>query len=245
MMLRGLLVVVMVLIGWAGYAQEQETGKEKKKSFRPDIPGSFMVELGVNLKSGPSSPSTFVKGFWGSRTVNLYYQYPIRLFKSNFSLNPGIGLSLERWKFTNIATLGPNLDTAGTYPLVNARTIVPGTIRRSQLVNNYLEIPIELRFDTNPEDIARSFNISFGGRVGVLFDSFTKIDYSFNGENRTLKDKQNHGMNPFRYGFYTRMGIGGFSWFGYFNASSMFEKGKGPEKTEMTSFTVGISINGF
>ena len=238
MVLRSVVLIVFFLTGITGYCQE------KKKTSRPDIPGSFLVELGLKQKTG-TTPADFKKGFWGSRTVNFYYQYPIRLFKSNFSLNPGIGLSLERWKFTNYYALPPKPILDGTYPLVSSGTLYPGTINRSQLVNNYVEIPVELRFDTNPEDIARSFNISIGGRFGYLYDSFTKVDYRDNAENKSSKDKQLHGMNAIRYGMYSRIGVGGFSLFGYLNFSPMFEKDKGPEKTTMSSATFGISINGF
>ena len=113
-------------------------------------------------------------------------------------------------------------------------------MQRSMLVNNYVEIPLEFRYDSNPEDIARSFNIAAGARFGVLYDSFTKIDYSDNGESKSLKDKQFHGMNPIRYGLYGRAGIGGFSFFTYYNISPMFEANKGPNYTTMNSVTIGM-----
>jgi hypothetical protein len=241
MALRSVVLLAFVLTAFAGYSQETE---KKKKSTRPDIPGSILVELGVNVKNGVTPPN-FQKGFWGSRTMNFYYQYPIRLFKSNVSFNPGIGLSLERWKLTNDYTLSTKPAKDGTYRLMPADSIYSGTIHRSQLVNNYIEMPVEFRYDTNPEDIARSFNISIGGRIGYLYDSFTKVDYRDNSENKSNKDKQNHGMNPYRYGLYTRIGLGGFSLFGYYNVSPMFEENKGPDKTTMNSLTFGISINGF
>jgi hypothetical protein len=249
MLLRSVLVFSFILIGVAGFSQDSTAvksapGTAKKKTFRPDIPGSFMVELGLNFKNGVVPPD-FKHGVWGSRTINFYYQYPIRLFKSNFSFNPGIGLSLERWKFTNEYTLSPKPISDGSYPLVPATDIYPGTINRSQLINNYIEAPIELRFDTNPEDIARSFNVSIGGRFGYLYDSFTKVDYRENGEDKSAKDKQLHGMARFRYGMYGRIGLGGFSIFTYYNISPMFDPGKGPVQTTMNSVTIGVSVNGF
>lgn len=246
------------LLAWIGLvvmctsAYSQEVAKDsvvakviaKKKTFRPDIPGSILVEFGFNFKSG-ITPADFQRSFWGSRTVNFYYQYPIRLFRSKFSLNPGIGLSLERFKFSNDYTLGRQPDTDGTYPLIPARDIYPGSINRSFIVNNYVETPIELRFDTSPEDIARSFNVSVGYRFGVLYDSFTKVDYRDNGEDKSLKDKQWHGMNRVRQALYGRLGIGGFSVVMYYNFTPLFASGKGPEETAMNTYTIGISINGF
>lgn len=239
MVLRSVALLVIMLAGVTGYSQE------KKKSYRPDIPGNILVEFGFNQKMG-ATPIDFDKSFWGSRTVNFYYQYPIRLFKTKFSFVPGIGLSLERWKFSNNYTLPYTPASDGSYPLIAANTVFPNaTIDRSFLVNNYIEAPIEFRFDTNPEDIARSFTVSFGARFGILYDSFTKVDYNQNGEDKSNKDKQWHGMNKYRYGFYGRAGIGGFGVFSYFNSTPMFQTGKGPDFTTMSSWTIGISVNGF
>ena len=60
-----------------------------------------------------------------------------------------------------------------------------------------------------------------------------------------MKDKQNFGLNFLRYGVYTRIGIGAFNIFGFYNLSTLFDPDKGPENTKMNTFTVGISINGF
>lgn len=249
MVLRLVALMALFSVGIAGYAQDEVKPEEpktekKKKAFRPDIPGNLSLELGVNQRNG-LTPVDFKKGFWGSRTFNVYYQYPIRILKSNVSIIPGIGLSLERWKFTNEYTLSPSPIGDGSYPLIPATSVVGGSIDRSQLINNYFEAPIELRYDTNPEDIARSFSVSFGARFGVLYDSFTKIDYEQSGESRSLKDKQWHGMNKTRYALYGKIGVGGFSIFAYFNMTPMFQDGKGPNGTTMTSSTIGIALNGF
>ena len=249
MTLRLVALLGLFLVGTSAYSQVADTVKKvsapaKKKAKRPDIPGNIIFEFGFNFVNGVK-PADFQKSFWGSRTVNFYYQYPIRMFKSNFSIMPGIGLSLERFKFSNNYTLPFTADSKGSYQLIPASDIYPGTINRSFIVNNYIEVPIELRFDTNPDDIARSVNISFGYRIGVLYDAFTKVDYNEKGENKSLKDKQWHGMNRSRQAFYGKVGYGGFGLFMYWNTSPLFEPGKGPEGTTMNTITAGISISGF
>jgi Outer membrane protein beta-barrel domain len=131
------------------------------------------------------------------------------------------------------------------YNLLSPRRLYPQLANKSMLVTNYIEIPLEFRFDTRPEDIARSFNVAIGGRVGYLFDSFTKVRYKNNGETVKVKDKYDHGLNSIRYGVYTRIGIGGFNWFAFYNLSEMFEKNKGPHGAAINTITAGISINGF
>ncbi len=247
--MRSSLLVVLCLISAAAFGQE-------KKVARPNIPGSFIVDLGVNRAL--NTDSTWKQGFWGSRTVNLYYQYPIRFGRSKFSFNPGIGLSLERWKYRNNAMLIDTVELVSfpngapadpqveQFNLLSPARVYGALANKSMLVTNYVEIPLEFRFDTRPEDIARSFNVALGGRVGYLFDAFTKVKYeNAKGDNVKVKDKFPHGLNQIRYGVYARVGIGGFNWFAFYNLSEMFEEGKGPRGRAINTFTAGISINGF
>lgn len=250
-MKKNTITLLFLLITGLAIAQD---GAEQKKA-KPNLPGTFLIDLGVN--QGIGSPSTWNQGFWGSRTVNIYYQYPIRIGRSKFSFNPGIGLSLERWKFTDGATLidtvelvsFPNgasaADQVEQYNLLSPTRVYPELADKSMFITNYIEMPLEFRFDTSPEDINRSFNVAIGGRVGYLFDAFTKVKYDDKGEVVKNKNKLNNGVNQFRYGVYTRIGLGGFSIFCFYNLNDMFEKGKGPMGTTMNTLTTGISINGF
>ena len=228
------------------FAQEKT-----KKVYRPDIPGSFLIDLGFN--TGLSKPQGFVQGLWGSRTLNVYYHYPVRIGDTKFTYNPGGGFSFERFKFTNNYTLV--LQTDGTYILQDPSSLLQAsTIKKSMLVANYFDLmPVEFRFDTNPKDISRSLSVSIGARVGFLIESHTKIKYTTNGVSETLKNKQNNGLNTFRYGLYGRVGIGNFNFFGFYNISPYFATNKGPlnntttdlNRTTMNTMTIGISLNGF
>lgn len=243
-------LLTLFFVSFSLFAQESPVVQQKPtvqakpvKAARPNIPGSFMIDFGFN--QGIKKPSNFSQGFWGSRTVNMYYQYPLRMGRSNFSFNPGIGGSFERWLFTNDYVLADTAtNSIGQFSLVPGKTFFEG-IKKSMLVTNYVEVPLEFRFDTTPEDIARSFNVAFGGRVGYLFDSKMKVKYRDDSETKIMKDKQNLGLSQFRFAVYTRIGVGAFNIFGFYNLTPLFEAGKGPDQTTMNSYTVGISINGF
>ncbi len=238
-MSRSLLVLFsLFFLSFSVFAQEKP-----HKAARPNIPGSFMVDFGFN--QGIRKPENFSQAFLGSRTLNLYYQYPIRIGRSKFSFNPGIGASMERWKFKNNAILVDTSNNSTDEFLLASGAILFKGIKKSMLIANYVEIPLEFRFDTTPEDIARSFNIAIGGRIGYLFDSKMKVKYKEDGETKILKNKENLGLTQLRYGVYSRIGVGGFNIFGFYNLTPLFEKGKGPDQTTMTHYTVGISINGF
>lgn len=221
-------------------AQEQ-----KQRVKRPDLPGAFLLEFGFNRAQG-STPANFEQGFWGSRTLNLYYQYPIRLWNSKFSYRPAAGFSFERYKLTNNYTLDKQVSGDGTYRLVPASDLGMPNADKSMVIMNYFDImPAEIRYDTKPNDPNRSIHLSAGVRLGVLFETHTKVNYALNGESVTAKDSQSHGMNSVRLGYYGKVGVGSFSLFGYYNATPIFQENKGPSQTKMNTLTIGISLSGF
>jgi hypothetical protein len=244
---RILFFLLLASVSFGTFAQEKT-----KKVYRPDIPGSFLIDFGFN--SGISKPQNFNQGFWGSRTLNIYYHYPVRIANTKFAYNPGGGFAFERFKFTNQYTLIQQND--GSYYLDDpTKSFLTGAgVKKSMLVANYFDLmPLEFRFDSNPKDVSRSFNVSIGARIGFLIESHTKLKYSINGANVTMKNKENNGLNTFRYGVYTRVGIGNFNFFGFYNISPYFQTNKGPinnsttdlSHTTMNTMTIGISLNGF
>lgn len=250
-MIRIVSFILLLAISLPAAAQVSEPGATSaypppNKGTRPDIPGTFSLELGIN--SPLDAPQRFDAALWGSRTINVYYMYEFRLMDSKFSLVPGIGLGLERFKFKNGATLGYNANDSLKLFLPSETPEIAGE-RKSQLVTNYLDIPLELRFTSNPSDPNRAFKIAFGGRVGYLYDSFTKTKYKEDGETKQYKDKQNFNLTRFRYGVYTKFGIGNFALFGYYNLTPLFQEGKGPYqnniRTDFQTVTVGISLSAF
>jgi hypothetical protein len=220
--------------------------QETKKVRRPDLPGSFIIEFGFNTAQG-TTPANFDQGVWGSRTLNLYYQYPIRLWQTKFSFNPGLGLSFERYKFSNNFTLPSTPNASGQFDLVRITDVYTNASPvKSMLIMNYLEfMPVELRFDTKPEDLARSIHVSAGLRVGLLYDSHTKVVFDQGGEEKTIKDKQKFGLNSFRYGLYGRVGIGNFNLFYNYTITPVFDTAKAPSNSQMNTATIGISLSGF
>lgn len=218
-----------------------------KRYARPDIPGTFTVELGVN--TALDKPAKFDLGFWGSRSVNIYYQYDIRILKSRLSFVPGIGFSLERFKFKNNNTLSYAATGDSISMVTGAEIGIPG-IKKSSLVANYIEIPLELKYSTRPDDPGRSFKASIGGRIGWMYDAFTKVKYREDGETKKFKDNQNYNLTRIRYGVYAKIGVGNVSMFGYYNLTPMFKTGEGPmtkgiAAKDFNTFTVGISFASF
>lgn len=237
------LIHIILLAGsiQVAFSQGETISKEKSTAGRPDIPGTFLIDFGLNF---PPSKANFNTGVWGSRTLNLIYLHDKQIGKSKFSVHPGVGVGLERYKFNNDRTL--DYIAGPTSPFDTLR-MVPGRagLKKSQLITNYFDGVLELRFSTNPSDPARSFKASLGFKAGLLFDSFTKVKYKEDGETKKLKNKQDWNLNPWRYGVTLRVGAGNFNVFGYYSLTPIFKEGKGPGREDITNFTVGISLAGF
>lgn len=252
MMRKFAAFIILTGISISAFSQ---TEVPKRLTARPDIPGTFVLELGFNRDL--SAPPDFSLGLFGSRTANLYYQYEFRILKSSFSFVPGIGLSLERYKFKNdyLIDYASNATSEGIL-MISPSDSLPG-IKKSQLITNYIDVPLELRYSTNPEDPARSFKISVGGRIGFMYDSFSKIKYKEDGEAKKIKNKEDFNLTKFRYGLTARIGVGNFSIFGYYNLTPLFEENKGVNervgegtsqtlvKKDFSTLTIGISLASF
>jgi len=246
--LAGILLLSGIsVVGLSQEATPTKSAPAKKRSVRPDIPGVFTLDFGFNRAL--SAPVDFDLYFWGSRTVNIYYQYDLRLFNSPISIVPGIGLSLERYRFKDSYAVGYTNATHEQVTMLPPGDLPTPNIKKSMLVTNYIDVPLELRYTMNPEDPSRSFKLSVGGRIGWLYDSFNKIKYSEDGETKKLKDKQSYHLNELRYGLLGRLGFGGFSLFCNYNLSPLFKKGEGIQtdnvSNDFNTLTFGISVSNF
>lgn len=239
-------VIALTALLTPAFAQETTP---KKTSARPDIPGTFVLEYGFTFPIQP--PTNFNTAWFGTKVFNVYYQYDFRIAKSKFSVVPGIGFAFERYKFKDGYVLGYETGTNGQDSLAMISPTDAGfpKLKKSQLIANYIEVPLEFCFRSNPDDPSRSFRASIGGRVGYMFDSFTKVKYREDGETKKLKDKQNYSLSQFRYGVTARVGFGPFSAFCYYNLNPLFESGKGPHYKgsvqDFNTFTVGLSLASF
>ena len=116
---------------------------------------------------------------------------------------------------------------------------------RSKLAMNYVDIPLELRWYSSGDSYNRGFRAAIGAKIGVLYSSFTKFQYEDTaGDNNYVKNRQNLGLNRFRYGVQARVGFGGFSLFSFYELSDKWDTPPaGGENTKTLTF--GISLTGF
>ncbi|WP_143962200.1 porin family protein [Litoribacter populi] len=212
---------------------------------RPDVKGDLFLDFGFNLLN--NRPTDLNTRFFASRTFNVYYQRPFNIGENTgLTFNPGIGLGLEKLSFQRDQMLindperGPNSSELVNITSVYGENI---SINGHTTAANYIDIPLELRYHLNKTDYSKGFRFAVGAKVGVLFDAHSKVSFETEeGLSRTVKDKQNLGFSPIRYGVYTRVGFGGFNVWSYYGLNSVWRNEQGPFNTEANQFNFGISV---
>ena len=224
------------------FAQGNNQTIIRKKAATGFLPGSLVVDFGFNVLT--DAPDKIDLGFWGSKLFNVYYFYDLPLGKSNFTVRPSIGLGLESYKFKNDYTLTRADDTRK--PMFEpASKVFPQAeeIKKSKLYTNYVDFPLEVRLNSNRKNRRKGFFIALGGKIGVLFNSHTKVSYREDNQKKKSKTKEEFALNPVRYGVYGKIGVGKLGLFYSHTLSTLFEQDKGPNKTNDTqSYSIGLSF---
>jgi hypothetical protein len=241
------LLLFIFTLGTIFTTQAQETERVRTPiGGRPDIKGDLFIEVGLNVLN--NRPSELNTRMMRSRTFNAYYQLPVNMFGegSGFTFNPGLGLGIDKLTFTsgrnlfNNPEVGPNSSRLQDVKAVYGSDI---TIQNNNLTLSYLDIPLEVRYHFNKRNYNKSFKIAFGAKVGYALKAQTKVRFTDEDDlTRQIKDRQSFGVNPFRYGVYTRVGSGGFNVWAHYALNPLFEKELGPFRTEATQFNFGISV---
>lgn len=197
----------------------------------------------------------YIETKWFSRGFNAFMMWDIPMLKSGvISIAPGLGISNtnvfnnvliqnsltdDSTHFNIIPTKVANLTTADIADSVELK------YSKNKLAVSSIDIPLELRFRTNPSK-GKPFKIAVGARVGYVINAHTKYkgeDYRYgNQRGVTLKEAPALNINRFKYGVTGRIGYGNFNLFAFYSLSKLFKTSIAPE---ITPISVGISFNSF
>lgn len=206
----------------------------------PDLPGALRIQIGTNNLM--DSPSSMDLGIWGSKTFNAYYLFAMPIGESRFSFHPGFGIGTDKFSWDADVTLQRDGSQIEVVPLEVSEF---GEVSKSKLATTFFDVPFELRFHLNKDDFKRSIKFAVGGKIGILMSSHTKVKFEVDGENQTLKVKDQFELNRFRYGLQGSMGIGGFNIYYYYSLNEFFKSDAGPENTAPNHSQIGVSLNLF
>ncbi len=242
---------VVIIMGLSNtiFAQDSADSTRQSTSYRytpsPDFPGALVVEYGINYFDNNSAIMDIDS--WKSATLNLYYMYAFRIGEeSRLSFNIGAGIGNEKYSFKGPVTFADSLsitivDSLSNMPFFNNA----GNFKKSQMVINYIDIPMEFRIHSRKNDHKRAFYLAVGGKIGFRFASKTKIVYSEFGETKKFKNLYHFNVNAIRYGATARIGYGPINFWGYLGLNNFFTGNKTAGINNPTMFSFGLSLSTF
>ncbi|MBX2846498.1 MAG: PorT family protein [Saprospiraceae bacterium] len=240
----------VVLLSTVVMAQEEdEIGGDRPEEIQNIINNNqerFVFELTHDRALGDDAPDVTAL----SRGFNVYYMKNVPLGESKFSVAPGLGIANRQVYMDQVYTF----TTADNVQLIDVTDQLDKTI--SKLNFTYAELPVELRYSSNPDKRGKSFKVATGFRAGYLLSSkfkykgqvFDGTEGRFVGDAATarytekFKIKKLENLVNYRVAPSFRMGYGSVNVFGLYHLNDDFDSGRGPD---MKGYSIGVSISSF
>ena len=202
----------------------------------------FLIQVGKDSwAGGPDStePKTLSRSFG----IYLMMDFP---FKTNphFSVALGVGMSTSSMYFKDTY-----LDISGktNSPTLLFQNVQDTThFKKFKLQTSFLEIPLEFRYTSNPENPNKSWKGAIGAKIGTMLSAHTKGKNLLNGSGGTInsftqKEKSKRYFNKTRFAVTGRIGYGSLSLFTAWQVNAYFKEGLGPD---VRPYTIGLTISG-
>ncbi|MES2773412.1 MAG: outer membrane beta-barrel protein [Bacteroidota bacterium] len=205
----------------------------------------FLIQFGSDNWAGkPDSIRT--KGF--SRHFNMYLMLD-KPFKTDprFSIAGGLGIGSSNIFFEKTVIDIAGKTNSNRLVFQNADSL--NHFKKYKLVTAYAEVPIELRYSSNPENGNKSWKLALGVKVGTMLDAHTKgkepqdkNDNTIAGQAKVVeKEKSKKFFNGTRIATTFRIGYGHFSLYGAYQVNSLIKDGFGPQ---IKPWSIGLCLSG-
>lgn len=213
------------------------------KIFRPmqaKTKDHLMIQLGGAMwNNKPDSIKT--KGF--SRTFNIYlmWDFPFKT-SPKLSVALGPGLSTDH-VFLDKMVAGIKENTSSIVFDDRSDTT---HFKKYKISTAFLELPIELRFSSNPDADGKSFKAAIGLKGGLMLAAWAKGKDQQNASGNStnehiMKEKSKRFFNTNRIAAIARLGYGHFTLFGSYSFTPLFKEGVGPK---MNAMSIGLTLSG-
>lgn len=205
--------------------------KVETKMFGLDLGVSAYLQDGSSNIKAPFTPLEL--NFGKSINVNLHVIHQnISVVKHYVSIDWGLYTELNNYRFANDALLIPKIDSVAFLSEGVA-------YKKNKLFSSYLNLPVTLRFETNPNHPKRSFNFAIGGFAGYLIGAHTKTVKPGKDINKFHDD---FNLNKMHYGVTARIGYSWFDLYVTYAMTPLFNDGVAPD---LTPVSAGIALVGF
>lgn len=241
--------IFSILLATGSIAQEVTTetvaDEKPKKKRRP--PRKEMILINLNFDHWLNTPSTISPKWFASRGVDVAILYDYVIAKSNFSVAAGVGFNSHNIHMEGFP-IEYAIESGGTYTKLDDTFFAEKEINVNKLSTNFIDIPFEVRFRSNPYKNGKRMAASVGFKLGWLVQSHTKTrtdeDLYYNGINfrRKVKTYDIPNLTKFRYGLTARVGYANFYLNFFYSLTPLFIEGKG---TEAVPISIGIGVSPF
>lgn len=237
--MRKLLVIVFALAALPAISQ---TTKKDKYNLADRAADHIMFQLSSDHWTGvPDSISSHIGSL--SRGGNVYIMLD-KPFKGNQKISVAFGLGVGT---SHIFFKKMLVEIASTNPALPFKAVdTTSYFKKYKLATSFLEVPLELRFSSNPEKPNKSIKAAIGVKGGILLNAHTKgkilknsVGTNINSYTEKLISK--NYFNTTRLAATARVGYGIFTLFGAYNFTSIFKDGVA---ADMKLFQVGITVSG-
>ncbi len=235
-------------------AQEKKdkntTKKETVKTYSSDFP---------KKKSNANPADHFLIQFgsdsWTNRTDSVrtnggkhfnFYLFTDKPFKTNpkFSVAYGLGIGSSNIYFDKTyVNLKANANKLPFSDQSNSNHF-----SKFKVTEIFLELPVELRYSTNPEEPSKAWKFAVGAKVGTLLKAYSKgkdlQDKNGNtvyGPTYIEKEYSKKFFNTTRLSVTGRIGYGNISLSAGYTLTPVLKSGFG---AEMNTLSVGLTISG-
>ncbi len=244
-MKRAILAVLGICFSVLALAQKDSivTRKSPVKIDLSNRPADhFMIQYGAD--SWTNRPDSVRTGGF-SRHFNIYFMLD-KPFKSSpkYSVAFGLGLGTSNMFFKN--TRVDIKSNATRLPFTNVDST--DHFSKYKVVNIYAEVPVELRYYSNPENPNSSWKLALGVKVGTLLKTYTKgknlvtkAGNSIYGPGYIAKESNKRFFNGTMLAVTGRIGYGFFSVDAGYQFNGVLKDGTGPS---MNKFSLGVTFSG-
>ncbi len=177
------------------------------------------------------------------RSFNMYLMYDMP-FKTDKRLSAaaGIGIATENIFFEKTSI---GLKETGTV-LKFKDVSDTNYFKKYKLATAWLEVPLELRFSSDPLNNKKSIKGALGVKVGMLVNAHTKGKTLLNKAGTTIsqyteKINSKTYFNSNRVQMTGRVGRGNLSLYGSYQLGLLFKEAQGPS---VKSYSIGITVSG-
>jgi hypothetical protein len=234
------LMMTALLFSSATFAQKNEPKKKIDLSNR--VGDHFMMQVSSDHWLGaPDSIGSAIKPLSRGFNAALMLDKP---FKNDprFSVAFGLGVSTSHIFFDNTEAI----INGNSNRLLFNQTDTVSHFQKYKMATTYAEVPLEIRYFSNPGQSGKAIKLALGVKVGTLINAHTKGKNLLDKNDQpisefTQKINARSYFNSTRIAATFRAGYGNFFLFGSYNLTTVF---KSQVASEISLLQAGIGITG-